>query len=250
MVKTFTFNQDKLDEDMGIIKISFVGEYQTFPNKLKERLDVFMNLKSHQDIKKNIIFLKTILASFEKRLLSISYFKDNVSFSLTLDNDNLVYYKENRNNNEYTYENNILNFKVNGYPKVCELEDVFQVIKNISNLKPLTLSEEDQSLIKAYHIFYNKYPDFTNKNILREMKNMIIILQLFQINLKFKKPLNAQVNRLFLFGIIDYLDDDNDLTAQKIKYIGQKIRLYKNTSYQFIKKRKPLIRSIKKDLTF
>lgn len=226
-------------------------------NKVQELITRFMN-KYHGDMVTNVKFLRTILKDYDERLLVISYQNGEVKETIKFVNSHISLFEKRDKDSElaenfivkFTPSDNInfmltdTNNKVIDYSNLKNISDriteVLQEIYYLSHAKPIELDQDSKVIVEVYKLFYNKNPDFSNKNINIKIQTMLSILAEFYIsvgdygfslsgkrNIPMSMNLSNLVYELFPLGEIKEIDNPIQLSedAKKtISIVGEGIR--------------------------
>ena len=226
-------------------------------NKVQELITRFMN-KYHGDMVTNVKFLRTILKDYDERLLVISYQNGEVKETIKFVNSHISLF-EKRDKDSELAENFIIKFtpsdnisfmltdtnnKVIDYSNLKNISDriteVLQEIYYLSHAKPIELDQDSKVIVEVYKLFYNKNPDFSNKNINIKIQTMLSILAEFYIsvgdygfslsgkrNIPMSMNLSNLVYELFPLGEIKEIDNPIQLredAKKTISIVGEGIR--------------------------
>lgn len=226
-------------------------------NKVQELITRFMN-KYHGDMVTNVKFLRTILKDYDERLLVISYQNGEVKKTIKFVNSHISLFEKRDKDSElaenfivkFTPSDNInfmltdTNNKVIDYSNLKNISDriteVLQEIYYLSHAKPIELDQDSKVIVEVYKLFYNKNPDFSNKNINIKIQTMLSILAEFYIsvgdygfslsgkrNIPMSMNLSNLVYELFPLGEIKEIDNPIQLredAKKTISIVGEGIR--------------------------
>ncbi len=226
-------------------------------NKVQELITRFMN-KYHGDMVTNVKFLRTILKDYDERLLVISYQNGEVKETIKFVNSHISLFEKRDKDSElaenfivkFTPSDNIsfmltdTNNKVIDYSNLKNISDriteVLQEIYYLSHAKPIELDQDSKVIVEVYKLFYNKNPDFSNKNINIKIQTMLSILAEFYIsvgdygfslsgkrNIPMSMNLSNLVYELFPLGEIKEIDNPIQLredAKKTISIVGEGIR--------------------------
>ena len=226
-------------------------------NKVQELITRFMN-KYHGDMVTNVKFLRTILKDYDERLLVISYQNGEVKETIKFVNSHISLFEKRDKDSElaenfivkFTPSDNInfmltdTNNKVIDYSNLKNISDriteVLQEIYYLSHAKPIELDQDSKVIVEVYKLFYNKNPDFSNKNINIKIQTMLSILPEFYIsvgdygfslsgkrNIPMSMNLSNLVYELFPLGEIKEIDNPIQLredAKKTISIVGEGIR--------------------------
>ena len=117
---------------------------------------------------------------------------------------------------------------------------MLQEIYYLSHAKPIELDQDSKVIVEVYKLFYNKNPDFSNKNINIKIQTMLSILAEFYIsvgdygfslsgkrNIPMSMNLSNLVYELFPLGEIKEIDNPIQLredAKKTISIVGEGIR--------------------------
>lgn len=226
-------------------------------NKVQELITRFMN-KYHGDMVTNVKFLRTILKDYDERLLVISYQNGEVKKTIKFVDSHISLFEKRDKDSElaenfivkFTPSDNInfmltdTNNKVIDYSNLKNISDriteVLQEIYYLSHAKPIELDQDSKVIVEVYKLFYNKNPDFSNKNINIKIQTMLSILAEFYIsvgdygfslsgkrNIPMSMNLSNLVYELFPLGEIKEIDNPIQLredAKKTISIVGEGIR--------------------------
>ena len=214
-------------------------------NKIEISLNNFISNHKHNNIIECVTILRTILENCEEKSLIISYQNDKEKELVEYNKTNLVLYEksdatstikyEDKCDTKLDYSNNKLN--LSNYSDIesvsKKINAIAEKIYYLKNAKAITLDKDDKLLIEIYKLFYDKNPNFSNKDINTKIQTMIFILNEFGIVLendykfnmysedKIPSSLNLRkrVNKLYPLGRINNILDDIKLSTEYKKII-------------------------------
>lgn len=244
-----------VEENGSIFKLAYEGKIannKIYVEKVEKKLDDFLTNLSHSNMKRNIIFLRTILKDCEEQLLEVSYTEQNSCETINYKNTNINYYAKRSISNNYKLEiiydiasglniscvNTVDNEKLIKYLNSADILELLKNLDDLANISSLKMDEDEKLLIEIYRLFYNENPDFSKKNISIKIQAMILILKNLGISLVEKYnfiifrdgeyphslKLNQIIENLFPFGEIENFDKTNkldDKIQKKVRIMGK-----------------------------
>ena len=238
--------------------VEFRGEYIPLKNDINEdEINCIIRnyLESHKcnNMLENVTALRTILSDCQEKLLVISYEDEKGKELVKYDYTKLFYFEKTKKidnefgNDKYTLkydsddgigieyysDEDILEYSnVQNFTK--EIKSIMEHIKALSDVKSVTLYDNEKELIEIYKLFYKENPDFSSKDIKVKVQTMMSILAEFGITLdcdysfslmtKLKMPfslkLEEMVQKMYPFGVVDEVQDNIKLAEEPKKIIG------------------------------
>ena len=245
--------------------VEFRGEYIPLKNGINEdEINCIIRnyLESHKcnNMLENVTALRTILSDCQEKLLVISYEDEKSKEIVKYDYTKLFYLEVSKKGDnefgndkytlkydsddgigiEYYSDEDILEYSnVQNFTK--EIKSIMEHIKALSDVKSVTLYDNEKELIEIYKLFYKEDPDFSSKDINVKVQTMMSILAEFGITLdcdysfslmtKLKMPfslkLEEMVQKMYPFGVVDEVQDNIKLAEEPkkiIKIVGDSIR--------------------------
>lgn len=219
--------------------------------------NVFDNLKSYDNLKQIVSYIRTIFKQFEECYLEIKIFNnefDNAEISFTntklmkYEANKLIQFEEYDNHKDVLhtkYDEEGLNFSITDKNNKCIIEgsnlsdsikyitEEANKINALKNITPVELNYDEKKLCEVYKIFYKENPDFSSKYINIKVQAMMSILSEHGITLnrdygfailsKSKMPisvvLSEMVNNLVALGEIDSISEKVKLSSEAIRII-------------------------------
>lgn len=258
--KTFNFEN-------GSIEIKYEGlvsENGVDLKKEQQLLNSFMEKQNHNDMLKNVSFIRTILKDYEEKLLVIFYQDKNGFEFVKYNNSNLVLFEKVRKEDsnykgrykikyEPTYgiklDYNNHEIDIFNYSSVDLISKEFAKFMNyiyqLKNVSAIELDRDSKAVVEIYKLFYNENPNFSDENINIKVQSMMSILAEFGISLgedysfvamslgdsfmrmPFSLNLFSLVKKLYPFGEIDFVADPvklADYPKKVIKIVGDAVR--------------------------
>lgn len=257
-VKFYQYNQDKNGRK---IEIEYKGNPIVDNNIDEDRklITKFMNYAiNSNNMVKNICFLRTILKNYDEKSLLINYECKNFKETIKYDNLHMSFFDKKEKDESFVFEHELgtdINFMFNHENNSSELNikdksekisKILDEIDSLNNIKPIQLDKNAKMIIEIYKLFYNRYPDFTDKNINVKIQTMLSILAEFDItineyygfsiydesNIPMSITLKSDIDYLFPFGQIINIDNPVKIKEEYqnlIKLIGNEIREYMRT---------------------
>lgn len=258
-MKEFNFVKEKYYKNGDYLEIKYDGnltEVSDIP-KVKMLIEEFLDKgNSHNDMKRNVIYIRTILDDFIETSLIIKYcnkFGDNYEI-IKYENRDLFSYKYQK---KFEFED--VELKVNfvfgqletkfidtscNFIKSTNIENtkklsnyVLDQIVALKNTKEIYLDNETKTIIKTYKLFYLENPDFSRKDINLRIQTMVLILNQFNLFTEYKFSIQDDilesfklteiVNKLLPLGEITVIKDPikfDEETRKIIEIVGETIR--------------------------
>ena len=254
------FNRRIQDDNGNFFEFKYRGIAKESANidSTVKLLNKFMHQIWHNDMVKNVKFLKTILCDYNQKSLVLVYKGNEINQVLEFNNSNMTLFKEcgitNANNCDEKFsieyipgKRKILTFKEPknkkaGYSNLksiyMEANSFFDKVDLIQSVQPIKLNDNTKRIIEAYKLFYDKNPDFTNESINDEIQSMASILLSFGLEISYNSSFSPTVsedsnllkaiNELFPLGEITDIDTISIIPEKQevIKAIGKEIRNY------------------------
>ena len=245
--------------------VEFRGEYIPLKDDINEdEINCIIRnyLESHKcnNMLENVTALRTILSDCQEKLLVISYEDEKGKELVKYDYTKLFYFEKTKKidnefgNDKYTLkydsddgigieyysDEDILEYSnVQNFTK--EIKSIMEHIKALSDVKSVTLYDNEKELIEIYKLFYKENPDFSSKDIKVKVQTMMSILAEFGITLdcdysfdlmgKKKMPLSLKfeemVQKMYPLGVISEVKDNVKLAEEPkkiIRIVGDSIR--------------------------
>ena len=237
--------------------VEFRGEYIPLKNDINEdEINCIIRnyLESHKcnNMLENVTALRTILSDCQEKLLVISYEDEKSKEIVKYDYTKLFYLEVSKKGDnefgndkytlkydsddgigiEYYSDEDILEYSnVQNFTK--EIKSIMEHIKALSDVKSVTLYDNEKELIEIYKLFYKENPDFSSKDIKVKVQTMMSILAEFGITLDCdysfdlmgkKMPLSLKleemVQKMYPLGVISEVKDNVKLAEEPRKIIG------------------------------
>lgn len=224
--------------------------------KTEKLIESFLSKDTlHQDMIRNIIYLRTILKDTEEKLLVVKYENDDSTEIVKYDNGFLFSFECKKVNSEDYIEAKFtpcdgltVSFGNFGHDHIMEpiqaknTKDKFaEIVDHIASLRKAScvyLDNDSKAVIEAYKLFYNENLDFSKEDINIKIQTMMSILVQFNIcfgdysfNINDKMPESIRVakmvNHLFPLGEVVAIEDPIELkeeAKETIKMVGETIR--------------------------
>ena len=211
--------------------------------EIERKLRDFMNNEEiHNDVIKNIAFIRTIFIDYDEQYLYIKY-HNKVK-------DEFVEY---RNKNLTIHEVK---------DKTRSLHEIYKYKRNIrtslKDIGPIGVGEDEYKLIEYYNCFFNIHPNFANNKMHIVFQCMNLILKRFgidiinvddyiydeELGINISPTLDKKIIDLFPYGVIRRTGYDKGISIEekeKIKAIGRII----NDSIEGVERLKGLIKVTK-----
>lgn len=229
-------------------------------DELDHLLDAtFQNMKSYEDMPRNVSWIRTILKNLEEKnlIILVNSIENHIRTYF------LIHYKNNRLNHfeytqsiryaknpsdEFSAEYNAdagIKFHIPTLDSIEEYEkskdlvnNVIEQVKKLDNPVAVTLDYDSKLLCEIYKTFYQENPDFSNENIQLKVQTMMCILEEFGITLEkysgfsiysyanFPISFNLKylVDRLTPLGEVNVIEDPIKLAEEAkntIKIVGE-----------------------------
>lgn len=200
-------------------------------------LELFFNNYSHVNMLQNVNIMRTIMQSYQEKLLDI-YYEDNSIFErITYQNGVIVnFQKRCKTGKKYS-----LQYQSEDNRNIFGLGVYTNLIKELSESQPEKLEEYDIMIMELYKLFYEEDIDFTKEEVNLKVQTMMSILAQFHIlvnnyqNFILTVPnripviphLLGRIQRLYFLGEVVILEEDIDLPdcyKNLIKTIGKMAR--------------------------
>ena len=257
---------DTLNFDDGSIEIKYKGvplREDSNENEVRRMLRDFVDNHKHDDMLENVTILRTIFRDYMEVSLDVYFCDKNGSEFVQYDKSQPLFlfkkvYKkfDGYNTKEVTVEYNTkdgisLNYSHSDMTIVFpnkrstvtkEIDNIMQYIDTLlTEVKAITLNDDDKALIEIYKLFYKENPDFSSKDINVKVQTMMSILAGFNVTLdcdysfslmtKLKMPfslkLEEMVQKMYSFGVVDEVKDNVKLAEEPkkiIEIVGNSIR--------------------------
>lgn len=175
-------------------------------DELEHLLDAtFQNMKSYEDMPRNVSWIRTILKDLKEKNLIIEvnsienqvrkeyligYKKNQLTyFEYT---QSMEYAKNEKDKFKVRYDLNTgIKFQIPALDRIEEYEQVkdlignmIELLKKLENPMSVTLNHDSKLLCDIYKTFYQENPDFSDKDVRIKVQTMMSILEEFGITTK------------------------------------------------------------------
>ena len=208
-----------------------IGVNEDEYHEIERRIRGFMdNRDIHDDVVKNISFLRTIFVDYDEKYLYIKY-----------SDKSKVEYVEYKNKELTLYDCKILESNKKGNKSSQNnLKQRSRIMDALKNIGPIGIGPTEYRLIDCYNYFYDMNPNFSNRQVSVLFQCMILILRKYGINvlelndyvfdqnlgIPVSQSLDKIVSDLFPYGMIRKKGNDKSLTEDeivRIKTIGKDV---------------------------
>lgn len=257
-LKKLELSEKSINKDGTVFKFRYIGDPKK--NKIDEEnirklISRFMTQIQHYNVFKDIAFIRTILKDYDEQLFVLEYKENNKEEIIRYLFSTLYEYEM-----KETYEDESKNYKINyklsdgsdtnkiEYTNVDimskKMSSFFNKIAMLNGIKPIIPNQNLNIIIEIYKIFYNEFPNFSDKNINKRIQAMMSILAEFGVCVNNyysfvpydnKEPMSLSlwqdIDEMFPVGEIKNIDDLIKIdTYYKdiIETAGEEIRNYIN----------------------
>ena len=210
----------------------------------------FNESKNHNDMIRNVTWIRTILADFDEEYLEIQVINPKKESSqLIYENKEIKLYHiinkafDEFNNSfnmkydlgrELNFSFSVQNSKVIEYPnyqnRINFINESMNKLYTLNTISPIKMDQTSKALCKIYRLFYGEYPDFSAEDINIKIQSMMSILTEFGVSiddkisfmmLKNKMPISLylqdKIKNMTPLGKIEVMDNSVKLTEHTIK---------------------------------
>ena len=155
--------------------------------RVRDLVKTFVWQLKHDDIAKDVKFLRTMLRDYNESSLTLAYdYGDSERIIASFENYYFVSFKKERKNETGEYES-VINISCNaGEILNLGLKEndggVETELDHEELCEPIKLYFHTAELVAAYKLFYGESPDFMDENINNRMHTMVVVLKQYGID--------------------------------------------------------------------